>query len=328
MGVFMGWIPLSSVKPFEMDRATRQRLYFGLGEFPPLNIVNPKDVENYLQWHPKLINNEKLISVTEVYGYYPDLYEHWSRNKVYLIEFLTEGLPISNSYDLGSSLDLVKENVVGKIVDPDVGIHERSVQTKLFESGFPVPEPRGLSLPTTAEDEEILRRAKPKSVLWMDFVESKYTFEKYMLYLCVGEEKVNSKSFQRIADLIAAMWDLDVAHGDLKGEHILQTNKDRWVIIDLGEAKEDEYAARVNDLYILITDTTVFVERHLRSRKLDEESFTHALSDLSDVLTLFLEQISSSVQQTLLNDVFQKIYREAHVLSNGFRNIIASAFPK
>ncbi len=94
----MGWIPLSSVKPFEMDRATRQRLYFGLGEFPPLNIVNPKEVESYLKWHPKLINNEKLVSVTEVYGYYPDLYEHWSRNKVYLIEFLTEGLPITNSY--------------------------------------------------------------------------------------------------------------------------------------------------------------------------------------------------------------------------------------
>jgi hypothetical protein len=190
----MPWIPLSTVKPFEIDRATRQRLYFGLGEFPPLNLVDPKEVEKYLRWHPKLVNDEEIVSVTEVYGYYPDLFEHWSRNKVYLIDFLTEGLPIS-SIEMGGGLDLIKENVVGKILDPDIGIRERSVQTKLYESGFPVPEPRGLSLPTQAEDEEILKRAKPKSVLWMDYIHSKYTFEKYMLHICTGDEKINSKSF-------------------------------------------------------------------------------------------------------------------------------------
>jgi tRNA A-37 threonylcarbamoyl transferase component Bud32 len=324
----MGWIPLSSVKPFEMDRATRQRLYFGLGEFPPLNIVNPKDVESYLNWHPKLINNEKLISVTEVYGYYPDLYEHWSRNKVYLIEFLTEGLPITDSYDMGGSLDLVKENVVGKVVDPDVGISERSVQTKLFESGFPVPEPRGLSLPTAAEDEEILlsMNTKPKSVLWMDYINSKYTFEKYMLQLCLGEEKINS-SFREISDIIMGIWDLGFAHGDLKGEHILRTKKDNWVVIDLGEAKEDKYSARVGDLYILITDTAVFIERHLRSRNLDEEALNHALTDLADALTQFLEQTSSCVKRSLLNDVWRRIRKEATILSDAFRNIVVSAFP-
>lgn len=321
----MGWIPLSTVKPFEMDRATRQRLYFGLGEFPPLNIVNPKEVEDYLRWHPKLVKSENLISVTEVYGYYPDLYEHWSRNKVYLIEFLTEGLPIS-SIEVAGGLDLVKENVVGKIVDPDVGISERSVQTKLFESGFPVPEPRGLSLPTAAEDEEILRRAKPKSVLWMDYVNSKYTFEKFMLQLCVGEEKVNS-SFRDISDIIMGIWDLGFAHGDLKGEHILRTKKDKWVVIDLGEAKEDDYAARVNDLYILITDTTVFIERHLRSMNLTEDALNHVLSDLADVLILFLEQTSSVVQRKILSDVWRRVRKEATILSETIRNIVVSAFP-
>ncbi len=321
----MGWIPLSTVKPFEMDRATRQRLYFGLGEFPPLNIVNPKEVEDYLRWHPKLVKSENLISVTEVYGYYPDLYEHWSRNKVYLIEFLTEGLPIS-SIEVAGGLDLVKENVVGKIVDPDVGISERSVQTKLFESGFPVPEPRGLSLPTAAEDEEILRRAKPKSVLWMDYINSKYTFEKFMLQLCVGEEKVNS-SFRDISDIIMGIWDLGFAHGDLKGEHILRTKKDKWVVIDLGEAKEDDYAARVNDLYILITDTTVFIERHLRSMNLTEDALNHVLSDLADVLILFLEQTSSVVQRKILSDVWRRVRKEATILSETIRNIVVSAFP-
>ena len=320
----MPWIPLSTVKPFEIDRATRQRLYFGLGEFPPLNLVDPKEVEKYLRWHPKLANNEEIISVTEVYGYYPDLYEHWSRNKVYLIDFLTEGIPISSIE--GGGLDLVKENVVGKVVDPDAGIRERSVQTKLYQSGYPVPEPRGLSLPMQAEDEEILKHAKPKSVLWMDYINSKYTFEKYMLRLCLGEERVNS-SFQDISDLIIAMWDLGIAHGDLKGEHILRTKKDNWVIIDLGEAKDDEYIARVTDLYILVTDTTVFIERHLRSRNLDEEAFNHALTDLSDALTLFLETISSSVRQSLLADVWQKIRKEATILGDAFRNIVVSAFP-
>ncbi len=320
----MPWIPLSTVKPFEIDRATRQRLYFGLGEFPPLNLVDPKEVEKYLRWHPKLVNNEEIVSVTEVYGYYPDLYEHWSRNKVYLIDFLTEGLPISSIE--GGGLDLVKENVVGKVVDPDAGIRERSVQTKLYESGYPVPEPRGLSLPTLAEDEEILRSSKPKSVLWMDYINSKYTFEKYMLRLCLGEESVNC-SFQDISDLIIAMWDLGIAHGDLKGEHILRTKKDNWVIIDLGEAKEDEYAARVTDLYVLVTDTTVFIERHLRSRNLDEEVFNHALTDLGDSLTLFLENISTSVRQNLIKDVWRRIQKEATILSEAFRNIVVSAFP-
>jgi hypothetical protein len=323
----MGWIPLSRVKPFEMDRATRQRLYFGLGEFPPLNLVDPKEVEKYLRWHPKLVNNEEIIAVSEVYGYKPEPYEIWSRNKVYLIEFLTEGLPIS-SIEVAGGLDLIKENVVGKVVDPDVGISERSVQTKLYESGFPVPEPRGLSLPTAAEDEEILlsTNLKPKSVLWMDYINSKYTFEKYMLQLCVGEEKINS-SFRDISDIILGIWDLGFAHGDLKGEHILRTKKDNWVVIDLGEAKEDKYSARVDDLYILITDTAVFIERHLRSRNLDEEAFNHALTDLADALTQFLEQTSSCVKQSLLNDVWRRIRKEATILSDTFRSIVVSSFP-
>jgi tRNA A-37 threonylcarbamoyl transferase component Bud32 len=264
--------------------------------------------------------------VTEVYGYYPDLFEHWSRNKVYLIEFLTEGLPIS-SIEMGGGLDLVKENVVGKVLDPDIGIRERSVQTKLYESGFPVPEPRGLSLPMQAEDEEILKRVKPKSVLWMDYIHSRYTFEKYMLHLCIGDEKINSKPFQEIADLIVAMWELGFDHGDLKGEHLLRTKKDNWVVIDLGEAKQDEYAARVTDLYVLVTDTTVFIERHLRLRNLDEEAFNHALTDLSDALTLLLETISSLVRQSLLADVWQRIRKEATILGDAFRNIVVSAFP-
>ncbi|MFX1464909.1 MAG: hypothetical protein ACFFA5_00340 [Promethearchaeota archaeon] len=323
----MPWIALSTVKPFEIDRATRQRLYFGLGEFPPLNLVDPKEVEKYLRWHPKLVNNEEIVSVTEVYGYYPDLYEHWSRNKVYLIEFLTEGLPISSIEMGGGGLDLVKENVVGKVLNPDSGIRERSVQTKLYESGFPVPEPRGLSLPTAAEDEEILRSAKPKSVFWMDYIRSKYTFEKYMLKLCIGEEKISSKSFQEIADLIAAIWDLEFNHFDLKGEHILRTKQDNWVVIDFGEAKKDDYAGRVNDLYILITDTAVFIERHLRSRKLGEEAFNHALTELADALTLFLEQTSSCVRQSLLTDVWRRIRKEATILGDTFRSLVVSAFP-
>ncbi len=146
-----------------------------------------------------------------------------------------------------------------------------------------------------------------------------------MLQLCVGKEKINS-SFQDISDLIIAMWDLGIDHGDLKGEHILRTKKDNWVVIDLGEAKEDEYAARVNDLYVLVTDTTVFIERHLRSRNLDDEAFNHALTDLGEILTSFLEQISSSVRQSLLTDVWKRIRKEATILGEAFRNIVVSAF--
>ena len=70
----------------------------------------------------------------------------------------------------------------------------------------------------------------------------------------------------------------------------------------------------------------MFIERHLRSRNLDNEAFNHALTDLADMLLLFLEQISSFVQRKLLNDVWKRIKKEATILSEAFRNIVISAF--
>ncbi len=249
----MSWIAINSrsgvSESFVSLRTVDQKRMLPRGSLP-VNVLSIDDLDRVLNEAPELSFGDGEKETLLVEGYYPNKFGIWATHKVYRI-----------TYNVNGS----KERIIAKIMTRECGIKEIRLLSDLCERSN-VPRPLHFLYD---KDLECERFSDVKGILFMSYVKNQCHFEEYLRRWCVGE--IKSLELKSLSESIFEIWSAGVKHNDLKGEHLLFTGKE-WFIIDF--EKSEPFVGREDvkdELAVLIGDSTVYLDRFMAYSKMDFE---------------------------------------------------------
>ncbi|RLG26924.1 hypothetical protein DRN85_01540 [Methanosarcinales archaeon] len=249
----MSWIALNSrsgvSESFVSLKTIDQKRILPKGSLP-INVLDVKDLDRVLNETPELSSRGGKKETLLIEGYYPNKFGLWATHKVYRI-----------TYQISDR----KERIIAKIMAKECGKKELRLLSDLCKTSN-VPKPFHFLYDGQLEEENFF---DVKGILFMSYVDNRFHFEEYLRRWCVAELK--SLELKNISESIFEIWSAGIKHNDLKGEHLLFTGKE-WFIIDF--EKSEPFAGKEDvkdELAVLIGDSTVYLDRFMAYNKIDFE---------------------------------------------------------
>jgi len=216
----------------------------------PINVLDVNDLDRVLNESPELFFDGGKKETLLIEGYYPNKFGIWATHKVYRITYQVNGR---------------KERIIAKIMDRECGAKELRLLSDLCKTSK-VPTPFHFLYDEQLEEEKF---SDVKGILFMSYVDNRFHFEEYLRKWCVTGQK--NLELKNISESLFDIWSVGIKHNDLKGEHILFTGKE-WFVIDFEKSKSFVGKEDVKDeLVVLIGDSTVYLDRFMAYNKMNFE---------------------------------------------------------
>ena len=261
----------------------------------PINILNINDLNYTLNNVSELCFDNGTKKTLLIEGYYPHTFGIWATHKLYRITYQIEGSG--------------EQYIVAKIMNKKYGEKEFKLLLDLSEC---------LNVPTPFHflyDEELAKEDffDVRGILWMNYVENQIHFEEYLLNWCItGQKKLELKDLTKS---LCALWSAGVKHNDLKGEHLLFTG-DEWFIIDFEKSVPYSGKEDIKDeLAVLIGDSTAYFDGFITYHKISFEGVIKEryLAFINEFLSCFdinlkgnryISVFSSAIQNKVLKSIY------------------------
>ena len=262
----------------------------------PINVLDVNDLDYTLNSVPELIFEDGNKKILLIEGYYPHKFGVWVTHKLFRI-----------TYEIKDK----KRFIVAKIMSRKYG--EKELQLLLDLSKLlKVPTPFYFQYDEELSQEDFF---DVRGILWMDYIKNQIHFEEYFLKWCLsGHKKLEIK---KLEETLHSLWSAGVKHNDLKGEHLLFTGKD-WFIIDFEKSIPYTGEEDIKDeLAVLLGDSTGYFDRFISYNKIN---FSGIIKERYEA---FVGEFLSRFDTNLRNNRYIPVFSSA-IQNNTLKSVYSS----
>ena len=157
-----------------------------------------------------------------------------------------------------------------------------------------------------------------RGILWMSYIKNQIHFEEFLLKWCLtGKKRLELYDMDKS---LYDLWSAGIKHNDLKGEHLLFTGKE-WFIIDFEKSVPFNGKEDIKDeLAVLIGDSTGYFDKFINYNKIKFEGV------IRERYETFVDEFLSCFDTDLKNNRYISVFSSA--IHNKVLKSVYSSFGK